>query len=80
MKKYGNTKKEIEVSKIVECREIVKRIIDYGVNENQKIKIIEFLSLELENRNNMLKIQNICKSIINDDLNDLQDGNLLLES
>ena len=84
MKNYGKTKIEKDVEKIIECREIVKRIIDFGVNEFQKIKIIEFLSLELEDRNSLVKINEVCKSILsceaeeNDD-KDLQDVKLLLK-
>ena len=60
--KYGKTEREAEVEKTIECREIVKKIIEYGVNENQKIKIIKFIAMELENRNLMLEIVNIIKS------------------
>ena len=38
------------------CREIVKEILNFGVSEEQKIKIIHLLSLELEDRNLMLSI------------------------
>ena len=37
-------------------REIVKEIIDFGINDFQIRKIIKFLSLELENRSLMIEI------------------------
>ena len=48
MKKYGKTEKDLLVEKSIECRNIVKEIIRYGVSEFQKKKIIYLLSLELE--------------------------------
>ena len=48
MKKYGKTEKDLLVEKSIECRNIVKEIIRYGVSESQKKKIIYLLSLELE--------------------------------
>jgi hypothetical protein len=40
----------------IKSREIVKEIIDFGVSEFQIKKIIKFLSLELEDRDTMVKI------------------------
>jgi len=60
--KYGKTDGEVDVEKSVICREIVKKIIDYGVNENQKIKIIKLLAMEIEDRDIMISIINVCKN------------------
>ena len=54
--KYGTTKSELDADNILMCREIVKEILNFGVSEEQKIKIIHLLSLELEDRNLMLSI------------------------
>jgi hypothetical protein len=54
--KYGETEKEKLYSKKLQCREIVKEILDFGVDEIQKKHIIYLLSLELEDRNIMLEI------------------------
>ena len=43
----------------VRSREIVKEIINFGVNDFQIKKIIKFLSLELENRVLMVEISKI---------------------
>jgi hypothetical protein len=44
--------KEIQTS-----RDIVKSILDYGVNEVQKLHIISLLALELGNRQSMIDIR-----------------------
>ena len=51
---------EENVLDIVKSREIVKEIMDYGVNDLQIRKIIKFLSLELEDRETMI---NICNAL-----------------
>jgi len=38
------------------CREINQRINDFGVTDYQRMKLIEFLSLELESREAMLSV------------------------
>ena len=43
-------------------RNIVKEIIDFGVSQNEILKIIELLSLELEDREKMLSIINLTKN------------------
>tara|TARA_E500000331_G_C17259563_1_gene714607 strand:+ start:2349 stop:2573 length:225 start_codon:yes stop_codon:yes gene_type:complete len=57
--KYGKTKEEVDTEKMIQCREIVKEIMDFGVNENQKLQIIKLLSCELENVNVMKDIVRI---------------------
>tara|TARA_R100000030_G_scaffold90297_1_gene74898 strand:- start:112 stop:357 length:246 start_codon:yes stop_codon:yes gene_type:complete len=52
-------KKEIEDRKI--AREITKTIIDYGVNDNQKLEIMHLLSLELESNDSMKEISKFLK-------------------
>ena len=44
-----------------ESRQIVKQIIDFGVNENQKLDIIYELSLNLENNKAMKDIVQLLK-------------------
>jgi hypothetical protein len=54
------TKEEIEqkrdVLDSIKAREIVHEILNFGVNEFQKKKIIKLLALELEDREVMVKI------------------------
>ena len=59
--------KDIHVNRIVrlkeQSRQIVKEIVNFGVTEDQKVKIIHFLSLELESRDDMIDIVNVVKMI-----------------
>ena len=59
--KLGETTSEKDVKRIQESRDIVKTIINYGVNEGHKLDIIYFLSLELENRSALEDITKILK-------------------
>ena len=58
-----NTQEEIDAGKILECRNIVKNLINFGVSEKQKIKIIELLAMELESRDAMQLILNTANEI-----------------
>jgi hypothetical protein len=64
--KYGKSKAETEAENTLMCRNIVKEILDFGVNEFQKLKIIHLLSLELEDRDKMKKVSNLTKKLLND--------------
>jgi hypothetical protein len=66
MKKYGKTEAEAYTEKLHECRDIVKKIIDFGVTENQKIQIIKLIALELEDNAMMKEITSLLKQ---DDVN-----------
>ena len=59
--KIGETESEKDVSRIQESRDIVKEILRFGVSEEQKIDIIYFLTLELENRTAIEEITNKLK-------------------
>lgn len=61
MKKYGKSQGDIHTEKMIQCREIVKEIIEFGVSEEQKLQIIHLLSLELESRDKMLGISSLVK-------------------
>ena len=63
MKEYGKTSDDLDAEKSIQCRDIVREIVNFGVDENQKLKIIKLLSLELENNSNMKKIVNVIKEI-----------------
>ena len=58
-KKYGTANvEETSILESAKCREILNEILDFGVNQAQIIALIKLLSLELENRDLMLKIVN----------------------
>ena len=69
MEKIGRTQEEIDAGQIFECRQITKNIINIGISEKQKLKIIELLSLELESRDAMELILKTVKEIKNLDHN-----------
>ena len=60
--KLGKTESEVRLEKMSICRDIVKKILDFGVTDKQKRQIIYLLSLELEDRNTMLKISDTINS------------------
>lgn len=51
-----NVEVKLPSAKRMECREIVREIKDFGINERQKLYLIYLLSLELENREIMLAL------------------------
>jgi len=56
-----STLKEKDALDSLKSREIVKEIMNFGVNDFQIRKIIKFLALELESRETMLNICNALK-------------------
>ena len=50
---------EKSLNSIKKSREIVKEILNYGVSEEDKINIIKFISLELEDNKLMKDINSI---------------------
>lgn len=59
---YGQSEADVEAKKITECREIVKRIIEFGVDNGQILNIIQFLALNLEDHEQMVEITQLVKS------------------
>tara|TARA_B100000131_G_scaffold282079_1_gene289074 strand:- start:45 stop:257 length:213 start_codon:yes stop_codon:yes gene_type:complete len=47
----------------IKCREIVSEIMSFGVNQGQIQKLIQLLSLELEDRQLMRKIISILEHV-----------------
>jgi DNA-binding transcriptional regulator YhcF (GntR family) len=52
----GLSEKKQELIDTIKSREIVSEILKFGVSNNQILQIIKMLSLEIEDRNQMLKI------------------------
>jgi hypothetical protein len=61
--KVGKTETEQLAESILTCRNIVKEIINFGTTDEQRIDIIHFLALELENRNALEKITAVTKKL-----------------
>lgn len=51
----------MSLDSIEKCRNIHNQIIDYGVSEQEKIKLISLMSMELEDVFLMKKIQSVIK-------------------
>ena len=65
-----------DIKSIEKSRNIVTEIINFGVSDNEIIKIISFLSLELENTELMRKIHFLLNS--NEDVNKVKKENLII--
>ena len=52
-------RKDADVLTAIKAREIVSEIMNFGATEAQILKIIQFLSYELEDRAMMIKIKNV---------------------
>lgn len=63
---YGETNNDEKLKKIKVCRDITKKIIDFGVNDDQILMIIKFLSYELENVEKMKLITDFIKELDSD--------------
>ena len=61
MKLYGETSTDKLNNDIAICREIVKKILDFGVSQDQILKIVHLLSLELESRQIMVELTDVTK-------------------
>tara|TARA_Y100000034_G_scaffold74443_1_gene89552 strand:- start:588 stop:833 length:246 start_codon:yes stop_codon:yes gene_type:complete len=67
VKKYGKTEEEKGVEDSIQCREIVVEILNFGINEFQKMKLIYLISLELEDRDHMLEVSDLIKKLLNEE-------------
>lgn len=54
-----NKRNDADVLDAIKAREIVSEIMNFGATEAQILKIIQFLSYELEDREIMMKISDI---------------------
>tara|TARA_Y100001937_G_C6935680_1_gene248005 strand:+ start:276 stop:518 length:243 start_codon:yes stop_codon:yes gene_type:complete len=68
-----NQEEKQEMLENVRSREIVQTIMDYGVSQHQIKKIIEFLAMELEERDIML---GVCKVLLDSSESDSMKTNI----
>lgn len=61
--KPGKIELELSKEKKQICRDIVKEINNFGIDQRQKLFIIELLSLELESRDAMLMLTKVISDI-----------------
>ncbi len=69
---YGNTKVHKIAQKLTQCREIVREIENFGIDEMQRMQIIYLLSLGLENREILENISQLLKKHIGNPLEDAE--------
>jgi len=69
IKSYGTTDEELAITERAKCREIVTEILNFGVTQNQIVQIVYLLSLELENREDMLYLTKACKAVADGEIN-----------
>ena len=77
VKKYGRTALEKQLEKSHQCRQIISEILNFGVDEFQKLKVIYLLSLELEDRDALLKISKACRDFIEEDEEKTKENTIL---
>ena len=76
IKKYGSTSSEKVAKDASKCRMIIHEINSQSpLNEEQKLKFIYLMSLELENNNHMKQISSLIKRLESNDVK----SNLILE-
>jgi len=61
IKKYGVTELETSAKAAAQSREIVSEILNFGVSQQQILRVAYLLSLELENREMMIDISECIK-------------------
>ena len=69
IKRYGTTSLEQSAKESQQCRDIVAEILNFGVSQQQILRVAYLLSLELENREAMVNISTCIKEYV-DDLGD----------
>ena len=66
IKRYGTTSLEQSAKESQQCREIVAEILNFGVSQQQILRVAYLLSLELENREAMVDISTCVKKYVDD--------------
>jgi hypothetical protein len=69
LENIGEAEYEIDAGEMLECRQIVKNLNAFGINEKQRVQLIYLLSLELESKDAMDIFVNAVKKVKNLDQN-----------
>ncbi len=64
IEKIGQTDTEKWAQEMLTCRQIVKEISKFGVNQNQLLNIIKLLAMELEDHETMVAISAVVKEAL----------------
>ena len=60
--RFGETPAEAEGREMLRCRQIVAEILNFGVSQRETLRIMQLLSLELEDRELMVDLSERIKS------------------
>jgi hypothetical protein len=75
MKAYGKSEEEKKAEKMLQVRQINKEIMNFGIDEEQKLQLINLIAMELEDQNALRlitgAIHDIKNSITNNIVNDI---------
>jgi hypothetical protein len=75
MKTYGKTEEDKKADKTLKVREINQAIINFGIDEDQKLQLIKLIALELEDQNALRiltgAIHDIKNNVTNDSVGDI---------
>ena len=66
MKKIGKSSTDKKAEEVLKARQIVQEIMNFGVTQQQVLRVTYLLSLELENRNAMINISETIKEYLDD--------------
>lgn len=62
--KIGQTETENWAQEMLVCRQIVREISKFGVNQNQLLNIIKLLAMELEDHETLVAISAVVKEAL----------------
>jgi hypothetical protein len=69
---YGNSEIHKTAKKLQQCRDIVREIDNFGIDEMQRLQIIHLLSLGLEKREALEDIASMAKKHIGNPLEEAE--------
>jgi hypothetical protein len=69
---YNNSKVAQVAKQLQACRDIVREIDNFGINETQRLQVVYLLSLGLENRDALVEITAAAKKHLGDPLEDAE--------
>ncbi len=76
-KKYGKTEEEKWASEMLSARQITQEVLNFGVTQRQILQIAYLLSLELENREALVKITSVIKEHLDGDTTATESSKLI---
>ena len=77
MKTYGKSEEDKKADKTLKVREINQAIMNFGIDEDQKLQLINLIALELEDQNALRRLTGAIHDIKNNVTND-STGDIIL--